>query len=84
MLEFGELSGLEQLETEFDGLDVVVEGAVVHQVQKVDSEVLNPELEPDDRRQRRHPMPHNVPRHFLQLHNRRVKVNVQERRESLA
>lgn len=72
MLKFGELPCLEQLETEFNGLNIIIEGTVMHEMEEVNGEVLYPKLEPNNSRQRRNPMPNNIPLHLIELHNSRI------------
>jgi hypothetical protein len=56
----------------------------MHEMQKVNGKIFNPQLKPNHSSQRRHSMPHNVPGNFFQLHNCRIEVDVEESRKGLS
>lgn len=78
MLKFGKLSGLEKLKTKFNGLNIIIERTVMHEMKEINREILDSEFKSNNCCQRSNSVSHNVSRNLIELYNSGVKIDINE------
>ena len=82
MLKFGKLSSLEKFKTKFYRLNIIVKRAVMHEMKKINWEILDSKFEAYDSCQRGNSVSDNISGDLIKLYNSSIKIDVNKSRKS--